>query len=171
VIYLQCTIAIQRALGVAGLGEAPAAASVLGNWTVNNVPLGGRRAFLFMSDRSLLSFPLTEGRRPIELRRMPDCLAHGISLLMDALDAPKHTAARLLRETEEVALTKAANRSLLAVHSAIATDYFHRVDRAGGIQHCDLSEVIMAVNQTPRAKLNWATSSEVTLALLQQAAA
>jgi hypothetical protein len=171
VIYLQCTKAIQRTLGIGGLAEAPVAESVLGNWTVNNVPLGGRRAFLFMSDRSLLSFPLMEGQRAVEAHHMLGFLVHGISKLLDELNAPKRAAALLLRDTDDVVLTKAPNRSLLAVHSAIAADYFHRVERAGGIARCKLGEIITTVNETPRSKLSWSTSFEVTLALLKEAAA
>jgi hypothetical protein len=171
VIYLQCTKSVQRKRGIAGPAEAPVAESVLGNWTVNHVPVGERRAFLFMSDRSLLSFPLLEGQRAVETHHMLDFLAHRITQLLESLNAPKRAMARLLRDTDEVVLTKAPNRLLLAIHSAIATDYFHRVNRAGGVDRCNLGEIIAAVNETPRSKLNWSTSFEVTLALLQEAAA
>jgi hypothetical protein len=173
VIYLQCTGNARRKLGLAQeeLQAAPAPDSRLGNWTLNYVPFGGRWAFLFMSDRSLLSFPIMEGKLTFEVQDVPPFLRHGITQLMEIAKVPRKLYASLLQDTDKVALTKATSRSLLAVQSAIAEDYFRRVEAAGGIERASLGEVIVAVNETPRSKLNWATSFEVTLALLRDNAA
>jgi len=169
-IYVQCTKAVQRELCIyQPLDIAPRSESALGNWTLNIVPLGHRRAYLFMSDRSLLSFPVMVGQRTIEMHRMADLLAHGLSQLIEILHAPRHAVARLLRDTDVVALARTASRSLLAVHSALAADYSHHVERAGGIEGCNLDEIIVAVNEAPRARLNWVSSFEVTRTLLQEA--
>lgn len=168
-IYLQCTHAVLRMLGIREpLSHAPHAESTLGNWTVNDIPIDGRRALLFMSDRSLLSFPLLQGRSPVEMQDMPTFLAHGMSQLMAVLDVPKLAVDRLLRDVDTVALAKAPGRSLLAVHSAIAGDYARRIDRLGGIENCNLGDVISAVNRTPRVMLEGATPSEVSVELLTQ---
>ena len=58
-LYLQST---KKALSRLGLGKEKLGApgvtqSAMGNWFVNVVPIGGREAYLFMSTRSLLSFP------------------------------------------------------------------------------------------------------------------
>ena len=172
-IYLQCTRNVRKQLGLDGqeLRAAPEGVSALGNWTLNRIPLGDRSAFLFMSDRSLLSFPILEGRQGVEMAGIPGLLAHGITQLMQMVGVRPDAYAKLLRDTEEIAVTKSGNRSLLANHNAIAADYIHRVDYAGGIPHCNLGEIIRDVNQTPRSKLKWATSFEVTLDLLHQHAA
>ncbi|CAG0945292.1 hypothetical protein ANRL1_02236 [Anaerolineae bacterium] len=172
-IYLQCTGNVRKKLGLAQeeLQAAPAPNSPLGNWTLNYIPLGGRWAFLFMSDLSLLSFPIMEGKLTLEVQDVPPFLRHGMTQLMEIVKAPRKLYASLLQDTDKVALTKATNRSLLAVQSAIAEDYFRRVEAAGGIERASLGEIIVAVNSTPRSKLKWATSFEVTLGLLRENAA
>ena len=169
-LYLQCTRSVLRLFGLhlENLSPAPEAASLLGNWTVGDVPLGDRRALLFMSDRTLLSFPIMEGKKKTEISDLPAFLGHGLSQLLPALGAPQSAVATLLEDAHEVALAKAPGRSVLAMHSSIARDYAERVDHAGGIAGCALGEVIAAVNQTPRATLQWANSFKVTLELLRQ---
>ena len=172
-IYLQCTKQVRRMLGVdkEELRLAPEAESILGNWSANYIPIGSRNALLFMSDRSLLSFPIMEGKLPFQMQDMPTFLGHGLSLLMKMTDLPEGRYARILTDMDEVALTKAGNQSILGLHRALAEDYDYRVNRAGGIQRCDLGLVIAAVNQTPRAKLKFATSFEVARELLTESAA
>jgi len=167
-IYLQCTKVVRRILGAAdeNLREAPTAESVLGNWSVNYVPVGSRNALVFMSDRTLLSFPILEGKQAFEMQDMPSFLGHGLSQLMQMTEVPKERYAGLLEDTNVVALTKPGSQSILGLHRSISSDYDFRVERAGGISKCDLGIIIAAVNQTPRAKLDFATSFEVTNALL-----
>ena len=158
-------------IGDEELREAPPAESVLGNWSVNYVPIGSRFAFVFMSDRSLLSFPILEGKQAFEMRDMPSFLGHGLSQIMRMMSLPEDKYARLLEDTNEVALVKPSSQSILGLHRSISSDYDYRVASAGGINKCDLGSVIAAVNQTPRAKLKFATSFEVTSALLAPGAA
>ena len=150
---------------------APEAESILGNWSVNYIPIGRRNAFLFMSDRTLLSFPIMEGKLPFQMQDMPTFLGHGLNLLMKMTELPEGSYAKTLTDLDEVALTKAGKQSILGLHRALAEDYDFRVNRAGGIQQCDLGLVIAAVNQTPRAKLKFATSFEVATELLTESAA
>jgi hypothetical protein len=65
VLYLQAT---KKALSRLGLASANlpgpgSTESALGNWFVSIAPMGGRDAYLFMSTRSLLSFPVMIGKR------------------------------------------------------------------------------------------------------------
>lgn len=168
-IYLQCTEKVRRVLGVlpGSLLAAPDAQSLLGNWTVNDVAFGERRAFLFMSDKTLLSFPIMQGRLPFSVADMPTFMSHGLVQLMEMMAAPKDLYASLLKDANEVALTKSGSQSLLAMHKAIAEDYSHRIAKSGGIHKCSLGELILSVNQAPRAKLKWANSMETTLELLR----
>ena len=160
-------------LGIADeeLREAPPAESLLGNWSVNFVPIGSRNALVFMSDRTLLSFLILEGKQGFEMQDMPSFLGHGLSQLMQMMGVPEDRYADLLDDTEVVALTKPGSQSVLGLHRSISGDYDYRVERSGGISKCDLGSIIAAVNETPRAKLYFATSFEVTNALLVPGAA
>ncbi len=170
-LYLQTTQKARDELGIGRqrLDTAGETASPLGNWMLNVVPVGGRWALLFMSTRSFLSFPMMLGQHQPTLQDIPSFMTHGLSLLMREIRASNDHRDRLLQSFDEIFVCKARDRSLLAVHSAIAADYFHRIDRMGGMDRANMDEVISHVNSTPRALLGYKTSFEASAALLRQA--
>jgi hypothetical protein len=158
-------------LGKEELRLAPVAESILGNWSVNYIPIGSSKALLFMSDRSLLSFPILEGKVPFQMQDMPTFLGHGLSQLMKMANLQEASFAKVLIDMGEVAITKTGSQSILGLQRALAQDYDHLVCQAGGVQRANLGSIIAAVNQTPRAKLKFATSFEVARELLTESAA
>ncbi len=117
--------------------------------------------------RSAKSITCWPGRLPFSVADMPSFMGHGLTQLMEMMAAPKDSYASLLEDAREVVIAKSGSQSLLAMHRAIAEDYSHRIAKSGGIHKCSLSELILSVNQAPRAKLNWANSMETTLELLR----
>ena len=171
--YLQCTQAVLKGFGLRpeDLQPAPASVSRLGNWTLNRVPIGNRTAYLFMSDRTYLNFPILEGRERVQLQDMPGFLQHGLNQLLTSIGATPSQVKSALSDLEEIAVTRASSRSSQAMHAAIVDDYAHVMREPGGIPIQRLSEAIARVNELPRKKLQWATSFEATLELLSSSAA
>ena len=134
---------------------------------VNVVPIGSRQAFLFMSSRSLLSFPIMIGVKQPALRDMPVFLSHGLKQLTQTMEAPQKKVSLWLQSFDEIAVCKATDKSLLGAFSAVAADYFHRVNAEGGIAKANIGAIISAVNSTPRQMLGYRTSFEVSSELLQ----
>jgi hypothetical protein len=164
VLYLQAT---KKALTRLGLGRETLGApgltqSALGNWFVNVVPMGGREAYLFMSTRSLLSFPLMIGRLEPEPNDMHAFLARGIHALLPSMRVPTSQTTLLLQDLNTLALCANHDKSLIGIHSAIANDYVQGWGNFNG----DLGALINGVNARPRATLKWATSIEASLTLL-----
>ena len=167
-LHLQAT---KKALHRLGLSREKLAApgktdSALGNWFVNVVPLGGREAFLFMSTRSLLSFPILIGQKIPEPADMSAFLEHGLTSLTKAMKTPRSQASLLLQDLDTVALCASTDKSFVGVYSAIAGEYFQRVEHEGGLAKANLDAVIMAAKTTPRAPLEWRTSYDVSAELL-----
>ena len=171
--YLQCTAAVLDGFGIkpGSLQPAPPAVSRLGNWTLNRVPIGNRMAFLFMSDRTYINFPILEGKNAVQLQDMPAFLQHGVQQLLTAIGATPEQISAALQDLEEVAITRATSRSSQAMHAAITSDYAHMLRGLGGLGTHNLSEAIARVNDLPRRKLEWASSLEATLELLAASAA
>jgi hypothetical protein len=124
VLYLQTT---KKALSRLGLGrdklpDSGVTESALGNWFVNLVPMGGREAYLFMSTRSLLSFPIMIGQHEPGPEDMQEFLQHGVSQLLKSLKIPRVQSKQLLQDICEVVLCMNTDRSLVGVHSAIANE-------------------------------------------------
>ena len=167
-LYLQATKKTLHALGLPNesLSLPGETASALGNWFVNVVPIGGREAYLFMSTRSLLSFPAMIGKLRPGPADMLSFLEHGFALLSKSMKAPRNQTSLVMQDFSELALCAPQNKSVIGIHSAIAADYFHRVNRAGGLPQANLGEVISQVNSSPRAPLGFRTSFEVSIELL-----
>ena len=140
--------------------------SALGNWFVNVVPMGGREAFLFMSTRSLLSFPIMIGKLEPGPQDLAPFLNHGITMLIQSMKVPRSQASLLQQDLAEVAICSNLDKSLIGIHSAIANEYFQRLSEAGSGATADISTVVAEANSTPRATLNWSNSFEVTRELL-----
>ena len=168
-LYLQTTQKARDALDIGReLFHPPGATtSALGNWILNTIPIGGRQAFLFMSSRSLLSFPIMIGRRQPSLHDLPSFLSHGLEQLIPEMAAPKKKTSQLLRDLDKIAVCKAIDKPLLGAFSAIAADYFHRVNAGGGFPEVDIGSVISKVNSAPRQTLGYKNSFEVSRELLQ----
>jgi hypothetical protein len=124
--------------------------------------MGGREAYLFMSTRSLLSFPLMIGRMEPQPPDMPSFLEHGIRTVLQSMRVPRSQSALLLQDVNELALCANQDRSLIGIHSAIANDYFQAWDDFNG----DVGALLLEVNNMPRAPLQWATPIEESLELL-----
>ena len=171
--YLQCTRAVLEGFGLkpSSLQAAPQAVSRLGNWTMNRVPIGDRMAYLFMSDRTYLNFPILEGESAVEFQDMPGFLQHGLQQLLPSIGATPQQVQAAVTDLNEVAVTRTTSRSSLAMHAAIVDDYAHVLRGLSGLGTHNLSTAIGRVNGLPRRKLQWATSAEATLELLAASAA
>jgi hypothetical protein len=168
-LYLQTTQKACDALGIGSelLDPPMQTTSPLGNWMLNIVPIGGRKAFLFMSTRSLLSFPIMIGKQQPALEDMPAFLSHGLKQLAQAMGLHQEAISRLLQGLDETAVCKANDKALLATSSAIAADYFDRVNAEGGFANSNIGAIVSAVNATPRRLLGYKSSFDVTRELLQ----
>jgi hypothetical protein len=168
-LYLQATKKARDALGIGRepLGPPGQTTSVLGNWMVNIVPIGSRQAFLFMSSRSLLSFPILVGMKQPSLQDMPAFLSHGLKQLTQAMEVPSKKLSLLLQGFDELAVCKAIDKPLLGAFRAVAVDYAHRVNAEGGVAKANIGGIISAVNSTPRQILGYKNSFEVSSELLQ----
>jgi hypothetical protein len=169
VLYLQATKKALSRLGVDrdALEEPGHTESALGNWLVNVVPMGGREAYLFMSTRSLLSFPIMIGALKPGPSDMLSFLEHRIRMLLKELRVPRSQGTLLLQDLNEVALCAVKDWSLVAIYSAVANDYFQAWDDFKG----NPGALVAEVNSRPRASLKWATPAEASLELLARSVA
>jgi hypothetical protein len=168
-LYLQATQKARDALGIGKEALYPPGqtSSALGNWMVNLVAIGNRQAFLFMSGRSLLSFPIMIGAKQPSLQDMPAFLSHGLKQLTETMEVPSKNLSRLLKDFDEIALCKAIDKSLLGAFRAVAADYAHRVNAEGGVAQANIGAIISAVNSMPRKMLGYKNSFEISSELLQ----
>lgn len=152
------------------LQSADPSDAVLGNWyvTLQHMPEGN--AFVYMSERSLLSFIMLEGER-LTPEKLSICLVRGMLLVLEQASSPPAYQARLLAEYSTGTFARADDLSLLGSLSNIAQDYAALIEQDGGVSRCSISNIVMEINSTPMKRLGYDTPYEVTAALLGGASA
>lgn len=171
-IHLQCTQSALKHFGLNPKEIQPAqdTDAILGNWSLTNMVIDRRHAFLFMSDKSLLSFLLLEGRMPFDLSRTPSLLHGGVSQLLDFMGSDQPAIDQVISDMDTIAITKTKDRALVGNLTSLANDYQHMIMASGGLNACDLTEVILRVNSGPQRRLGWSTSAEITKQLIGRSA-
>jgi hypothetical protein len=148
--------------------QASSTDALLGNWTVTDFVVDRRHVFIFMSDKTLLSFLLLEGKMRFDLGNIQLLLRSGLSQVLSFIDVPESRIEAVVRDLDLVSITKTKDRSIMGNLRALVDTYQHIIDRRGGLNSCDLTEVVLNVNDRPQRRLDWATSTEITLELLGQ---
>lgn len=167
-IQLKCTQTVLKLLGLRAdalaapqPGEAP-----LGHWWVNQIRLGRRTAFLFMSEATLLSFVLLQGRKPVTVESLPIMFLGGLEQLLRMKGLPQAAIDRALAPCVNGAFAATDNRNDRGSLNDLAHRYAWIVEAEGGLARCDLTGLIMNTNDMPQRRLGWGTSWEAVRARL-----
>jgi hypothetical protein len=151
------------------LGPAGSTDAVLGNWYVTLTQVDGGNAFVYMSERSLLSFIMLEGERitPVKLF---SSFVRGLLIVLEMAGHPESVRDRILRDYSVGTVSRADDLSVLGSLTNIALDYAAFIEGDGGLPRCNLSEIIMSINSRPSKRLGFDSPLEVTASLLRGAA-
>lgn len=167
-IHLQCTHSVLKHLGVRpkDLRQADESDALLGNWSVSNFVVDRRHAFLFMSDRTLLSFMLLEGKMRFELSKVQGLLQGGLGQLLEFAQFPPAQIDSAVAGLDVIAVTRTKDRALLGNLTSLADEYQHRIHYSGGFAACDLTQITLSINNGPQRRLGWSSAFEMTRELL-----
>ena len=162
-LLMKCTAEVQQHIG---LPKKQLLASVdsdapLGHWMVNRFPIERRQAFIFMSENTLLSFILLKGRVGLTPQRLPEMLLAGLEQLLQMKGFAEAEIDRALQTYAVAGYAKNDNRSAMGCMKELVWNYQALIDYHGGLEHCDLSQIIFKVNATPQRTLGWASSWDV----------
>lgn len=172
-LYLKCTGEVQKALrlGKANLSVAETSDSPLGSWYVHRFAIGRTRFFLFMSEATLLSFVLYQGKKAVSATTLPTMFMAGLHQLLIMRDIGTSAIERALEPYHVGLFARTDSRKSLGSMNDLVRCYTTMVEAHGGLQACDLTATIMKINDMPQRTLGWATSWEMTEAVLQAAQA
>jgi len=137
----------------------------LGDWCATVFAPDDRRAALFMSQRTLLSFIILEGKR-FDGKAIALIFWAGLAQVLEMEGYEKRDADEIVESYSEFFLAKTASASRTSQMNSLIRDYRDLVMRFGGLKRCDVGVVIHALNERPRRVLNYATPLEVTDELL-----
>ena len=144
--------------------------TVLGGWYLNVFQLGRRKAFIFMSERTLLSF-IIFGVRSDNLKNFTNSFQVGVIQVMEMIGANPDQIKRVLTEYDSYCYTKTISKSVIGNMNDLVDLYQHFVWHEGGLEHCDIGEIIYRINRTPQRNIDWNYSATLSLELLENEAA
>jgi hypothetical protein len=164
VIHLQCTLPVLKHIGCnpKAMLQAGDTDALLGNWSVTDFVVDRRHTFIFMSDKTLLSFLLLEGKTRFELSNMQVLLINGLTQLLEFMAISQESIDAVVADLDVMAVTKTKDRSIMGNLRALLDAYQDGIYRQGGLKSFDLSELILNVNNRPQRRLEWATPVEMT---------
>ena len=167
-VYLKCTGEVQKALGLRKdqLAEPQTVAAPLGSWYVHRFSVGRTRFFLFMSEVSLLSFLLFQGGKPVNVQTLPPMFMAGLSQLLSMKGVDAVRIENAIASYHTGLFSKTDSRTKLGSMNDLVRCYTTMIESQGGLDSCDLTAIIMKINEMPQRVLGWKTSWDVTFAAL-----
>ncbi len=167
-LQFRCTAKVQKELGLKpkDLDEISEANTMLGNWYVNISTIDRRKTFLFVNERTLLSFILY-GIKKSNIADMHEMFLKALNqlLLMEGADYP--IIDKLNNEYFNLKYTKTNSKQLLGNMNDLMSLYKHFIYSDGGLRYCDLTEIIHRINRTPQKNIDWGYSIDLAKELLQ----
>jgi hypothetical protein len=169
VLYLKCTAEVQKLVGLHkdNLSEALPSEGQLGNWYVHRFSVDRRKAFIFMSETTLLSFILLEGKKTTTAEFLPNILLAGLEQLLLMRGLAQHAVERAFQHYHTGLYAKTSSRTDLGSLNDLVNQYQWRIERSGGLAACDLTKIIMQINEMPQRRLSWSNSWDITQSKLQ----
>ena len=167
-LQLRCTGKVQKELGIkpTELSEIKEPNSTLGNWYVNISTIDRRKTFLFVNERTLLSFILY-GVKKSNIPHIHETFVKALNqlLLMEGVDYP--ILNKINDEYLHLEYTKTNSRSILGSMNDLMYLYKHFIYSDGGLKHCNLDAIIQRINRTPQKNIGWGYSIDLAKDLLQ----
>jgi len=166
-LQLRCTAKVQKELGLkpCDLAEIKPGDSLLGNWYVNIFTVDRRKTFIFMNERTLLSF-IIFGIKRSNVKNTPEAFLKGLEQLLTIEGFDIATINRVSDEYESIEFTKTASKSVLGNMNDLVDLYKHSMNYGGGLKHVDVGELILKMNRTPQRNLGWSYSIDIVTELL-----
>jgi hypothetical protein len=166
-LQFRCTAKVQKELGIipSELVEVKPGDSLLGNWYVNLFTVDRRKTFIFVNEKTLLSF-IIFGIKKSNVKKTPEIFLRGIDQLLtiEGFDIGKIN--RVFKGYESYEFTKTASKSIIGNMNDLVELYKHSIIYDGGFKYVDIGELILRINRTPQKNLGWSNSIEMVKELL-----
>ena len=167
-LYLKCTAEIQKVLKLskASLAEAQPSTAPLGNWYINRFKVGRHNCFVFMSENTYLSFIMYQGKKPVTATTLPNMMLSGIAQLLEMRGYSNAAIDTALTPYHSGLFAKTDSRSVLGVLNDLVFCYRAMIEVGGGLQSCNLTDIILKINTMPQRTLQWAHAWDAVQAKL-----
>ncbi len=167
-LQLRCTAKARNLAGIRDkdLSEPVPDKTILGGWYLNVFQIGKRKALIFMNERTLLSF-IIFGVRKDNLKNLPDKFRLGLAQFLEMIGINQTRIERIVSEYNNHCYTKTISKSVIGNMNDLVDLYQEFVWHDGGLENCDLDEIIIKINQTPQRNIDWNFSLNLAVELIE----
>lgn len=166
-IQFRCTNKVQTQLGIKPneLSDIKEPDSTLGNWYVNLTTIDRRKTFLFVNERTLLSFILY-GVKKSHTPEIHEIFLKALTQLLTIEKIGLKKINKIHKEYFDLEFTKTDSRKVLGNMNEIMDHYKYYIYSEGGLEYCNLSTIIQKINRTPQRNIDWKYSIDAVKELL-----
>lgn len=166
-IQFRCTKKVQTQLGIkqSELSTIKEPDSTLGNWYVNLTIIDRRKTFLFVNERTLLSFILY-GVKKSHSPEIHEIFLRALTQLLTMENIGLEEINKIHEEYFDIEFTKTESRKTLGNMNDIIDLYKYHIYSEGGLKYCNLSAIIHEINRTPQRNIGWKYSIDAVKELL-----
>lgn len=160
-LVFKCTTVVQKALKLNADNLTVAGEdthTIFGNWVVNQFKIGRSTAYIFMSEKSLLSFILLKGRNTLTATKLPELFLMGLDQLLTIGGYQPKDIEFLLSQYQSVGFSKTDSRPVIGNMNDLVHLYQYMVEYEGGLSQCNLSDIMIKINKTPQRNIGWLSS-------------
>jgi len=167
---LRCTGKVIKTLGLKpqDLFEVRKSDTLLGDWYVNEFFIDRRKTFIFMNEKTLLSF-IIYGVKKSNLEYFPAPLFKGLDQLLALEGFDKEVVNKVFAGYDKMQYTKTASKRVLGNMNDLIMLYKVSINYGGGLKAVNIGQLIFQVNRTPQRNLGWSSSIQIVRELLDGA--
>jgi hypothetical protein len=173
VLILKCTKKVQDYLKLKSddLVEPVEREEGFGTWYVNQFQVDRRKCLIFMNEKTLLSFILFGVKKTnTQKETFPEIFLNGIVQLLQLENFPNEYIGFILENSEQSCFMKITDRKALGNMNDLIFMYKHMILSDGGLEYCNLTEIIGKINRTPQRNIGWGYSIDKAKELLGEIA-
>ncbi|MBN2718480.1 MAG: hypothetical protein JXX14_21730 [Deltaproteobacteria bacterium] len=138
----------------------------LGNWYVDIVHIMPYDSLLLMSEKTLLSFVLLNIRQD-HSEMLANGFFNGLEHLLQEEKFAERSIQLLMQGLELMNITAAVDKRRIASLTNIGLLYSEEVKQSGGLDNCNILDVMKRINRFPHPSLNHQSPIKATKTLLR----
>ncbi len=166
-LQMRCTGKVLKELGKKPkqLSEIKEPNSTLGHWYVNISTIDRRKVFLFVNERTLLSF-IIFGINKSNVQKTHKTFLSGLDQLLTLEGIDPKIIDKVINEYANIEYTKTDSKSVLGSMTDLMWLYKDHIYSDGGLKYCDVGKVIFQLNRMPQRNIDGGYSIELVKEIL-----
>lgn len=168
-LAFKCTKKLQDFLSLkaSNLSDASSNNTLLGAWYVNQIIINRRKVLVFMNEKTLLSFIVIGVKKSKTIKDdFAEIFLHHFFNFMKSMEFPMSKMGQIMDDYQHTQFCKTDSRQALGNLNDLAFLYEHMIYDYGGLESCDVSDIVIKLNDMPQKNLGHKTSRQIAYELL-----